>query len=167
MIPESLLEQRFAEVKAINESFALLSAPQNNNAGLGGLSGLLGGSGSSANSNQTNGPVPFKVTKVTLCDQLDPNNRAVKSKNLFTTKTPEVHAVIEYDGYTSDAIVVRWNYKNTNRMITEDSYTFSKGNGGVGVVSLSKPTNDWPVGEYWVEFYQGTTFFKELKFKIN
>lgn len=161
MIPESMIEQRGSEMKSVTESFTLLSAPQNNSQSLGGLSGMLGNLGTAP------AAVPFKVTKITLCDQLQSDNRAVNSKNVFGTRTPEIHAVIEYQGYTSDAIVVRWNYSNSNRMITEDSYTFSQGQGGVGVVSLSKPTNGWPVGQYWIEFYQGKSMFKELRFDVN
>ncbi|PLX13430.1 MAG: hypothetical protein C0598_03640 [Marinilabiliales bacterium] len=143
IIPVSMLEQKAVEVKSITQSFQLLSAKPTGNKD------------------------KFRVNKITLCDQLDYNNRAVNPKTEFSTKTPEIHAVVEYQGYTNKAITVKWIYKNNNRIITEDDYTFKKGQGGVGVVSLTKPYNDWPVGEYWVEFYEGPTVFKELRFDIK
>ncbi len=167
MIPKNLLEQRFSEMKAITESFTLLSSPTNQNKGIGGLSGHLGSSVNSGNSNSNTGSVPFRVTKITLCDQLDQNNRAVIPKAVFGTKTPEIHASIEYLGHTNNEIVVKWIYHPSNYIISEDTYTFKQGTGNVGVVSLSKPNNDWPVGEYWVEFYEGPSVFKELKFDIK
>lgn len=167
MIPVSMIEQRSSELKAVTESFVLLSSPSNNNSGMGGLSGLLGSSANSNNSGSSTSPVPFRVTKITLCDQLDQNNIAITPKKEFGTKTPEVHAVVEYEGYTSNSIVVKWIYRTSNHVITEDAYTFSKGQGGIGVVSLSKPNNDWPLGEYWVEFYEGQAVFKELRFDVK
>lgn len=160
MIPTNMLQQKSKEVKSITESFALLSS--SGSGGGGSLSGLTGGTTSSGSNN-------FRVTKITLCDQLDQNNRAVASKTEFGTKTPEIHAVVEYQGYTSNTITVVWIYENSGdrHVITEDNYTFSKGQGGVGVVSLSKPNNDWPVGEYWVEFKEGPQVFKELRFFVK
>jgi hypothetical protein len=35
-----------------------------------------------------------------------------------------------------------------------------------GTFTLSKPTNDWPVGKYRVEFYQGDQLVETLKFEI-
>jgi len=161
MIPVNMLQQKTKEVKSITQSFALLSS--SSTGGSGSLSGLTGGT--TGNSGSQN----FRVTKITLCDQLDQNNRAVSQKTEFGNKTPEIHAVVEYQGYTSDAITVVWIYVNngSRHVITEDKYTFKKGQGGVGVVSLSKPTNDWPIGEYWVEFKEGPRVFKELRFFIK
>ncbi len=157
MIPTSMLQQKSLEVKSITQSFSLMSSSNSGGSTGGGLSGLTGGTSAKSN---------FRVTKITLCDQLDYNNRAVNPSTVFGTRTPEIHAVVEYEGYTSKSIVVKWLY-GRDRVITEDSYTFSKGQGGVGVVSLSKPNNDWPVGEYWVEFYEGPRVFKELRFNVK
>jgi len=146
IIPVSMLDQKYVEVKSITESFQLLSAKPS-------------GDNSTAQK--------FKVTDITLCDQLDNSNRAVDPKSVFDTKTPEIHAVVEYQGWTSKAITVKWIYRTNDRLISSDDYTFKKGQGGVGVVSLTKPFNDWPVGEYWVEFYEGPTVFKELRFDVK
>ncbi len=162
MIPVSMLEQKEQEVKSITQSFALLSASPSGG-GSGSLRGLTAGSSG------TTGSQNFRVTRITLCDQLDNNNMAAISKNEFNSTTPEIHAVVEYQGYTSNAITVVWIYQNNNsrHIITEDNYTFKKGQGGIGVVSLSKPDNDWPVGEYWVEFKEGPAVFKELRFFVK
>lgn len=169
IIPSTMLEQKGAEVKQITHSFIIdgfepVAKSEKQTKGpsgkLGGLGGISGGSGGST------GNTPFKVTRITLADQIDANNYAVSSKSNFGTKTPEIHAVIEYVGSTKQNIVVAWIYRDTERVITKDAYTFDAG-GGVGVVSLSKPNNDWPVGEYWIEFYMGETVFKEMKFTIS
>ena len=137
IIPSAMLEDKTTQVKRVTESFTLLeNKTQMGRSGLGGLTGR------SSN---------FQITKIKLCDKLDYNNKAVNPKNTFGTRTPEIHAVINFTGRTSKDLTVSWVYTNWNRTITEDAYNFTDSD-GVGVVSLSKPNNGWPVGSYKIIF---------------
>jgi len=131
IIPTSLLQQKTVQVKRVTESFTLLNNSYS--------------SGGTMNSS-------FKITKIQLCDRLDQYNNAANHKRIFNTQTPEIHAAINFTGYTGNDLTVSWVYTNWNRTITRDKYNFTDGYGGVGVVSLSKPHNGWPIGDYKVIF---------------
>ena len=137
IIPSNMLQDKSAQVKQVTESFTLLG--NNTQMGISGLSGLTGGSSK------------FKISKIQLCDRLDYNNNAVNPKNTFGSQTPEIHAVINFTGQTSKDLTVSWIYTNWNRTITSDKYNFTD-NKGIGVVSLTKPNNGWPDGNYRVIF---------------
>lgn len=136
IIPISMLQRKTAQVKSITQSFSLLSS--NNGSGNQSLRGATMISS-------------FKITNITLCSQLGHNNSPISPATTFNTQTPEIHAVINFTGMTKKDLVVSWVYINWNRTITEDAYNFTD-NGGVGVVSLSKPNNGWPVGSYKIVF---------------
>lgn len=132
MIPTSMLQSKSSQVKSITESFTLLGVKQKTS--------------SLAMVNQ------FEITKIQLCNRLDHNNKAVNPKTVFGPQTAEIHAVIYFNGHTSRDLTVSWIYTNWNRTITNDKFNFTYGEGGVGVVSISKPNNGWPIGGYKVKF---------------
>ena len=147
MIPTSMLHRKSDQVKTITESFTLL--------------GIKPNTGSLALVNQ------FKITKIQLCDRLDPNNKAINPKTVFGPKTAEIHAVINFNGHTRKDLSVSWIYTNWNRTITNDKFNFTDGEGGIGVVSISKPNNGWPVGDYKVKFEMDGKVIDTKVFKIT
>ncbi len=154
MIPTSMLQRKSGQVKQITESFTLLGTTNNQGSS---LSGLGGGAMVSQ----------FKIKSIQLCSSLDGNNNAINPGTTFNAQTAEVHAVLTYSGQTSSDLTVSWIYTNWNRTITSDKYNFNSGNGGVGVVSLSKPNNGWPVGNYKVVFEMGGKLIDSKVFEVK
>lgn len=155
MIPTSMLQRKTAQVKQVTESFTVLGAKPKT--GGSSLSGLGGGTMVSQ----------FKITNIQLCSKLGSNNNAINPGSTFDAQTPEIHAVLSYTGQTSSDLTVSWIYTNWNRTITSDKYNFDSGNGGVGVVSLSKPNNGWPVGNYKVKFEMGGKLIDSKVFEVK
>lgn len=140
MIPTSMLQRKTNQVKQITESFTVIGASANNS-----KSNLTYMGGATMISQ-------FKISTIQLCSSLDNNNNAINPRTSFNSHTPEIHAVIDYTGQTSEDLTVSWIYVNWNRTITSDKYNFKNGQGGIGVVSLSRPDNGWPVGNYKIKF---------------
>lgn len=168
IIPSAVIEQSGAEVKEITHSFIIdgfepatkVEKQNKRPGGTGGIGGL-GGLGGSTTSNA------FHIKTITLTDQLDANNNAINPTTNFNTITPEINAVIDYSGGTTDDLIVSWIYKDYDQIITSDRYNFTDQRGGIGVVSLSKPNNNWPEGNYAVEFKMNGTVLNTLNFSIN
>ena len=154
MIPTSMLQRKSAQVKQITESFTILGASTNNSGS------SLGGLGGGAMVSQ------FKISTIQLCSSLD-NNNAINPSTSFNAQTSEIHAVLSYTGQTSSDLTVSWVYVNWNRTITSDKYNFNNSQGGVGVVSLSKPNNGWPVGNYKVVFEMGGKVIDSKTFEVK
>jgi len=165
IIPSVAIEQSGAEVKGITHSFiidgfepaAKVEKQNKRPGGTGGIGGLGGSTTSSS----------FKIISITLTDQLDANNNAMNPTTNFNTITPEINAVIDYSGGTTDDLIVSWIYKDYDQLITSDRYNFTDQRGGIGVVSLSKPNNNWPEGNYAVEFKMNGIVLNTLDFSIN
>jgi len=165
IIPTVVIEQKGAELKGITHSFLIdgfepTAKVEKQNKRPGGTGGI-GGLGGSTTSNS------FQIKTITLTDQLDANNNAINPTNNFNTLTPEINAVIDYSGGTTDDLIVSWIYKDYDQIITSDRYNFTDQRGGIGVVSLSKPNNNWPEGSYAVEFKMNGTVLNTLDFSIN
>ena len=165
IIPTAVIEQKGAEVKEITHSFiidgfepAAKAEKQNKRPGGTGGIGGLGGSTTS---------IVFHIKTITLTDQLDAQNNAVNPTNNFNTNTPEINAVIDYSGGTTDDLVVSWIFKDYDQVITSDRYNFTDQRGGKGVVSLSKPNNNWPEGNYAVEFKMNGVVLNTIEFVVN
>mgnify|MGYP002639142453 CR=1 FL=1 len=164
LIPSSMIQQKGEELKRVTNSFSIDGFQASSNTveqdkKPSGLGGLMGGTSSSSSS--------FKITDVILSDRVDANNNAINPSNSFDTRTSEIFAVIKYQGGTSKDLFVSWIYKNWNRTISRDAYNFTANKGGIGVASITKPTNDWPAGNYLVELEMEGTVIKELPFTIE
>jgi hypothetical protein len=120
--------------------------------------GTIIGAASSSNSSA------FKLVNITLTDQIDANDNVLNPTNKFSTKTEEIFAVIKSQGSTND-LIISWVYDNSNRTFNTDTYIFS-GN-GVGIVSMTKPNNDWPVGNYTIKFENEKKLLKEISFSVD
>ncbi len=158
MIPKSMLQEKSKEVKFVTESFSLSSS--SNSGGSTGLGGLTGGTTSSSNSTS------FKITDFILTDRVDANDNAINPTNKFNPQTREIFVVMKYQGGTNKDISASWIYKNSNRNISTDLYNFTSKNGGNAIVSITKPNNGWPTGNYSVEFRMGGSLIKELSFTV-
>lgn len=153
MIPTSMLDRKSAQVKKVTESFTLLGTSSSGSSSIGGISrGTM--------------ISKFKITGIQICDRLDQNNNAVNPHLSFGSQTAEINAVISFTGQTSKDLTVSWIYINWNRTITSDIYNFTDGN-GVGVVSLSKPDNGWPVGNYKVVFKMDGKVIDSKTFEVK
>ncbi len=139
LIPVSMLERKAYSVKQITETFELINNKPTGPDNIGALSG-------GAYMMST-----FKINQIILCSQLNVNNNAVNPTTKFNSSTPEIHAVIQFTGNTNKDLTVSWIYTNWNRTITSDKYNFTDDR-GIGVVSLSKPDNGWPAGNYKIVF---------------
>jgi len=157
LIPSSMIQQKGDELKQIVKSFSIDGFEPRNNNKSSGLSGLTGSTSSHT----------FKINSITLTDQIDASNKVIKPSNSFNTKTAEVFAVVDYSGKAKSDLIVSWNYTNWNRNISTDTFVFTDNDGGLGVVSLTKPTNDWPVGNYTVKFEMGGKVIRELNFTVS
>jgi hypothetical protein len=165
IIPTVAIEQSGAEVKGITHSFiidgfepaAKVEKQNKRPGGTGGIGGLGGSTTSTA----------FQIKTITLTDQLDANNNAMNPTTNFNPLTPEINAVIDYSGGTTDDLIVSWIYKEYDQLITSDRYNFTDQRGGIGVVSLSKPNNNWPEGSYAVEFKMNGTVLNTIDFVVN
>jgi len=163
IIPNVVYNQKKDEVQAVVRTFRIdgigsPSQPTKKKKGpTGGLGGTLGGK-------PTTAPT-FKIIGITLTDQVDASNNPIHPTSNFNTQTPEISAVVTYQGSTSEDLVVSWVYNDWDRTITSDAYNFTD-NGGTGVVSLSKPNNGWPVGSYSVIFKLGEKTIRTLSFTI-
>jgi hypothetical protein len=165
IIPTVAIEQSGAKVKQITHSFIIdgfepAAKVEKQNKRPGGTGGI-GGLGGSTTSNV------FHIKTITLTDQIDANNNAINPTNNFNTLTPVINAVIDYSGGTTDDMIVSWIYKDYDQVITSDRYNFTDQTGGIGVVSLSKPNNNWPEGNYAVEFKMNGIILNTLDFSIN
>jgi hypothetical protein len=154
-IPSSMLQQKGPELKQIIKSFSITGFHAS--AQPSGLSQRKTGTSSNT----------FKIIDIQLSDRLDANNNAISPGNRFGTKTAEIFAVVDYRGEAKDDFIVSWIYNDWNRTISRDAFVFNDKEGGLGVVSLTKPTNDWPVGNYTVKFEMGNRLVRELGFTVT
>ncbi len=163
IIPVNMIQTKGAEVKQITQSFNIdgFAAPKASGQGKkpSGLGGLMGGTSSNART-------AFGIVNIELSSRVDANDRAVNPTSNFNTKTAEIFAVVEYKGGTDKNLVVSWIYNNWNRTISSDTYNFTSKNGGMAIVSMTKPNNDWPVGNYTVKFEMDGKFLRELSFTV-
>jgi len=162
LIPSSMVQQRGEELKQVVKSFTIdgFTAPTNTakqNGKSSGLSGLTGGIGSSS----------FKITEIKLCNKVDANNHAINPTITFNPQTSEILAAVVYTGGTQKDLVVSWIFNDWNRTISSDTYNFTDKNGGVGVVSITKPNAGWPVGSYTVKFEMEGKVIRELGFSVS
>ena len=162
LIPSSMIQQRGEELKQITKSFTIdgFTAPTNTakqNSKSSGLSGLTGGAGSNS----------FKVTEIKLSNKVDANNHAINPTTTFNPKTSEIFAAVVYTGGTQKDLIVSWIFNDWNRTISSDAYNFTDKKGGVGVVSITKPNADWPIGSYSVKFEMEGKVIRELDFTVN
>jgi len=157
IIPSSMIQQKGEELKQIVKSFSIdgFEAKANNKPS--GLGGLLGGTSSN----------DFKINSITLTDQIDAYNNALNPTNSFNTKTDEILAVVKYTGKAKTDLTVSWIYDDWNRTISTDDFVFTDNAGGKGVVSLTKPTNDWPVGNYTIKFEMDGKIIQQLDFTVS
>lgn len=144
-----MMEQKEAEIREITRSFTIdgFSAP---------ATGTPGNATDNA----------FRINEIILTDRVDESNRAIRAVDQFSTTTPEILAVIDFQGGTSEDLYVSWVYNEWDQVITRDAYNF-EGGGGIGIVSLSKPDNDWPTGSYSILFEMGGKTIETLHFTVT
>ncbi len=157
IIPSSMIQQKGEELKQIVKSFSIDGFEAKTDNKPSGLGGLLGGTSSNV----------FKINSITLTDQIDAYNNALNPTNSFNTKTNEIFAVVKYTGKAKTDLTVSWIYDEWNRTVSTDDFAFTDNTGGTGVVSLTKPTNDWPVGNYTIKFEMGDKTIRKLSFTIS
>ena len=164
ILPNSMIQQKGDEVKAVTKSFKIdgfsASSPAKKTKGPsgGGLGGTLGGK-------STTTPT-FKIIGITLTDQTDAANNPLHPTTVFHTETPEISAVVSYQGGSNEDLNVSWIYNDRDRVITSDDYTFDSKTGGTGVISLTKPTNGWPTGNYSIVFKMGGKTIRTVPFTV-
>lgn len=157
LIPSSMVQQKGPELKQVIKSFSITGFHANARKNSSQPSGL-----SQRSSSNT-----FKIIDIQLSDRVDANNHAINPTHRFNTKTAEVFAVVDYRGEAKNDLIVSWIYDDWNRTISREAYVFNNKNGGLGVVSLTKPTNDWPTGNYTVKFEMGNKVIRELGFTVT
>ncbi len=165
IIPTSMINQKGEEIKRITRSFVIdgfeqqSSSARTENASSR-FSGLAGGTSS------TNKATPFHIKNIKLSDKIDANKRAINPGNSFNPRTAEINAVIEFSGSTDSDLIVSWIYKNWDQTILSERYNFTD-KGGIGVVSITKPNNGWPIGNYSVKIEIGNKVIRELAFTVS
>jgi len=163
IIPVNMMQQKEAEIKQITRSFSIdgftpPSVHQDKKPkGLGGLTGGLDGKKNS---------MPFKINKIQLCEQINAQNLPIAVTNKFHPQSPEIIAAMQYSGKTKEDFFVSWIFIPQNRTILRDAFNFTA-DGGVGVVSISKPNNGWPVGNYKVVFEMGGKIIQSIPFTVQ
>ncbi len=151
IIPETMFEQKSNEVRKITQSF-LIDGFQKKKM----PSGLDG---------KKNFNTAFKINKIELCEQTNKANEAINPTTQFTPNSREINAVIHYQGKTSETFYAIWIYSSQNHEITRDAFNFTA-NGGVAIVSLSKPNNGWPEGSYEVRFEMNGKTLRSIPFTV-
>ena len=163
IVPNTMIQQKGDEVKAVTKSFKIdglgaSSTVKKSKGSPGGMGGVL---------KENPKTSTFRIIGITLTEQVDAANRPVRPTNVFHTQTPEISAVVSYGGGATGDLIVSWVFNDMNRTITSDAYTFTDKSGGTGVVSITKPNNGWPVGNYSVVFKLGEKTIRTIPFTIT
>jgi hypothetical protein len=109
-----------------------------------------------------------KITEILLSDKADASGAVVKHQDKFTTTTAEIKGTGKIIGMekgqkvTTDLIYGPKNLKALS--ITKDI----TGSGDVTFnFAFSKPTKDWPQGDYKVVVYTSDGVTKEVPFQVK
>ncbi|HEV8355117.1 MAG TPA: hypothetical protein VGR24_13125 [bacterium] len=109
-----------------------------------------------------------RVTQVVLTDVVD----GTQNKTLFGTTTPSIYAYFWLDQVPSNTtLTCVWVAEKT--AVAAPNYQIDRVElkvGGLinrGQCSLSKPTNNWPAGDYRLDIYLGTEVSAGARFRIR
>ena len=113
-------------------------------------------------------PSGGKIEKVMLNDRQGAQGVVDTNKSSFSTTTPMIYvsAYISAAGKGSQASA-ELTYLRTGDKIGPVANDLEEGGDLISSFSFSKPTNDWPLGDYMLRIFLSTGASQEVKFSVK
>lgn len=111
------------------------------------------------------------LSEVTMCTGVDSEEKPVGIADSFNTDTPEIYTSAKLSNAPADTeLKVEWIYIKGEADVTDyliDEFTGTTEGSGYPWVSLSRPEDGWPKGDYKVVWYIDGKEKMSLPFKVE